>query len=110
MPTITLTVRQAEIVAYIDRHWREHGHSPSVREIGSAVGIGSPNGVLGHLRALRRKGVVVWCYGKRRTLRLVGDPLPSQIPAPTDPSWQHVGRSREISRLSAMHTPPPSLS
>ena len=48
--------RQIEILRTIERHVREEGYPPTVREIGEAVGLRSTNGVAEHLRALIRKG------------------------------------------------------
>jgi repressor LexA len=48
--------RQLEILRTIERHLRDEGYPPTVREIGEAVGLRSTNGVAEHLRALIRKG------------------------------------------------------
>lgn len=53
----TLTSRQIEIFNFILEGMRIQ-RTPSVREIGSQFGIKSPNGVMCHLRALERKGVI----------------------------------------------------
>jgi len=52
------TLRQLNIYEYILAHVEEHGCQPSFRQIGAHHGISSPNGVLCHLRALERKGLV----------------------------------------------------
>jgi repressor LexA len=52
----TLTDRQREILLCIDQSMREHGYPPSVREIGQAVGLGSPSTVHSHLSTLQRLG------------------------------------------------------
>ena len=44
-----LTDRQREILDVIVDHQRDHGFPPSVREIGSAVGLKSPATVKTHL-------------------------------------------------------------
>jgi repressor LexA len=51
-----LTQRQQEILDFVSRSIREHGYPPTIREIGEAFGIRSPNGVNDHLKALQRKG------------------------------------------------------
>lgn len=51
-----LTPRQQEILDFVSRSIREHGYPPTIREIGRAFGIRSPNGVNDHLKALQRKG------------------------------------------------------
>ena len=57
-----LTDRQRAILDWIVDFTQEHGMPPTLREIGREFGISSP-GVLGHLRALERKG-----YLKRGSL------------------------------------------
>ena len=52
----TLTGRQREILEVIERHTRERGYPPSVREIGEAVGLTSPSTVHTHLASLQRLG------------------------------------------------------
>lgn len=51
-----LTPRQKEILDHIARKIRRTGIVPSVREIGSALGLRSPSTVHQHLEALSRKG------------------------------------------------------
>lgn len=53
-----LSPRQRHILAVI-REWVErHGYPPTVREIGAAVGLGSPSSVAHHLKVLQRRGLV----------------------------------------------------
>jgi repressor LexA len=56
MADSTLTPRQREILVIIERHMRQHGYPPSVREIGEAVGLTSPSTVHAHLGALQKRG------------------------------------------------------
>ena len=53
-----LTDRQQEVYEFIRDKIRGRGYGPTVREIGAEFGIASPNGVMCHLRALERKGLV----------------------------------------------------
>lgn len=55
---LPLTARQREALEYIRRCVRKRGYGPTVREIGDQMGIHSPNGVVGHLTALERKGFI----------------------------------------------------
>ncbi|WP_041784238.1 transcriptional repressor LexA [Micromonospora sp. L5] len=53
-----LSPRQQRILEVI-REWVErHGYPPTVREIGAAVGLGSPSSVTHHLKVLQRLGLV----------------------------------------------------
>lgn len=51
-----LTARQQAILDCIGQHVAERGYPPSVREIGEAVGLGSPSTVHAHLETLERLG------------------------------------------------------
>jgi repressor LexA len=64
-----LTPRQQEILDFLNRSIREHGYPPTIREIGTAFGIRSPNGVNDHLKALQRKGYLEREDLKSRALR-----------------------------------------
>jgi SOS-response transcriptional repressor LexA len=52
----TLTPRQKECLHIIEESLRNRGVSPSIREIGRALGVVSTSGVSDHLRALQKKG------------------------------------------------------
>lgn len=67
-----LTNRQATVLAAIHVFQRTKGYPPNVREIGEMVGCAHPNGTLGHLRALRRKGRIDWEPNMARTIRIRG--------------------------------------
>lgn len=53
-----ITPRQNEILIYIREKIMERGYPPSIREIGEAFSIVSPNGVMCHLKALEKKGYI----------------------------------------------------
>lgn len=55
-PRSPLTDRQRQVLDFVRRYRRRMGYGPSIREIGRALGIRSPNGVVCHLRVLARKG------------------------------------------------------
>jgi SOS-response transcriptional repressor LexA len=55
----TLTPRQAMILEFVSSRITTKGSSPTIRELMSRFGIRSPNGVLCHLKAMERKGVIV---------------------------------------------------
>jgi repressor LexA len=59
MPDFTqLTERQREIYDFIRSKIEGRGYGPTVREIGVAFDIKSPNGVMCHLKALEKKGLI----------------------------------------------------
>src|SRR5437764_15284091 len=53
-----LTERQREIYDFIRDKIETRGYGPTVREIGLAFEIKSPNGVMCHLKALEKKGLI----------------------------------------------------
>lgn len=53
-----LTNRQKELLVFIHEFRRIHKVSPTLREIGRAMGIGSTNGVTDSLLRLERKGYI----------------------------------------------------
>lgn len=59
MDRAKLTKRQQEIYEFIADKIRSRGYGPTVREIGAAFNIKSPNGVMCHLQALVKKGLIV---------------------------------------------------
>src|SRR5437868_6886663 len=53
-----LTSRQREIYEFMRSKIQGRGYGPTVREIGTQFGIKSPNGVMCHLKALQKKGLI----------------------------------------------------
>jgi repressor LexA len=64
-----LTERQQQVLHYIRQSITDRGYPPTLREIGSHMGIRSTNGVNDHLRALERKGYLTREDMKSRALR-----------------------------------------
>ena len=63
-----LTNRQTEILQFI----QDQSVPPTVREIGAAFGIRSPNAVRGHIKALESKGYLRREGHCSRNLRTIG--------------------------------------
>ena len=78
----TLTARQRKIVRFIGGWIQEHGYSPSMREIGRAVGLTSTSSVEHQLAALQTKGYLRRAAGCPRTVEVR---LPGQPPVPPAP-------------------------
>lgn len=53
-----LTIRQRAIYDFIKGKILSRGYGPTVREIGTGFKIRSPNGVMCHLKALEKKGLI----------------------------------------------------
>ena len=68
------------IIEFMDRFIRENGYSPSVREIGAAVGLRSTASVSYHLQQLQEKGLLQSPGVKGRKRAIVTAQRPGQIP------------------------------
>src|SRR5215471_7077668 len=66
-----LTDRQREIYEFIRSKIEGRGYGPTVREIGLAFDIKSPNGVMCHLKALEKKGLIIREEHAARAIQLV---------------------------------------
>lgn len=83
-----LTERQQAVYGFIRDKIRGRGYGPTVREIGEQFQIRSPNGVMCHLKALEKKGLIVREPNMSRAIQLAtesaddrGLPLAGQIAA-----------------------------
>jgi repressor LexA len=68
------TERQMEIYEFIRDKIQSRGYGPTVREIGQAFKIKSPNGVVCHLKALERKNMITRGKNMSRAIELVNEP------------------------------------
>ena len=66
-----LSKRQKDVYHFIVVYLAMHGYPPTLREIASAIGLASTNGVADHLKALERKGYVERKPGISRAITLV---------------------------------------
>jgi len=69
--TTPLTDRQREVLEHISTSIRRSGIVPSVREIGTALGMRSPSTVHQHLTALERKGYIKRHGDRMRVLEVL---------------------------------------
>jgi repressor LexA len=84
----SLTERQREIYDFIRDKIESRGYGPTVREIGQGFDIRSPNGVMCHLKALEKKGLIKREGFSARAIQLIdhrpqsaGLPLLGQVAA-----------------------------
>lgn len=70
----TLTARQKEIYDFLRDKILNRGYGPTVREIGNEFGIRSPNGVMCHLKALEKKGLITRESHMSRAIQLSDAP------------------------------------
>ena len=72
--TDSLTRRQKAVYEFIRDKIRSRGYGPTVREIGEQFKIRSPNGVMCHLKALEKKGLITREPNMSRAIRLTREP------------------------------------
>lgn len=63
-----LTIRQAEVLAYIRAFHAEHRIGLGIRDISRHFGFSSQNGALSHLWPLRQRGYVTWTHGRANSI------------------------------------------
>ena len=78
---MTLTARQQEILDFVTKHLDRHGYPPTVREIGTAIGLTSSSTVHAHLANLERGGYLRRDPTKPRAMELVGKAAPARAVA-----------------------------
>ena len=69
-----LTTRQREIYSFIRSKIQGRGYGPTVREIGLEFDIKSPNGVMCHLKALQKKGLIHREPNMSRAIQMLDEP------------------------------------
>ncbi|MGE0758751.1 MAG: transcriptional repressor LexA [Pirellulaceae bacterium] len=74
-----LTERQRLVYDFIRDKIVNRGYGPTVREIGEHFHISSPNGVMCHLKALEKKGLIRRSPNKSRAIELTR-PAPREAP------------------------------
>lgn len=67
----TLTKKQNEILDFMKHYIAEHGFPPTIREIGSALGVNSPATIHAHLNNLEKKGAIKKNGYKNRAIELL---------------------------------------
>ncbi len=74
------TDKAEKILQFVNEFIQENGYAPSVREIGTAVGLRSTASVSYHIQALQDKGLLVSPGAKGRKRALSTGVRPGQIP------------------------------
>jgi repressor LexA len=91
-----LTDRQREIYEFIRDKIETRGYGPTVREIGEGFKIMSPNGVMCHLKALEKKGLIKRTGFRARAIQL----LDHHPPATSLPMLGHVAAGTPTEAIS----------
>ena len=74
-PFDSLTEKQLAVYEFIRDKIRTRGYGPTVREIGANFGISSPNGVVCHLKALEKKGIITREPNMSRAIQLAAESI-----------------------------------
>lgn len=70
-----LTKRQRLVYEFLRDKIRARGYGPTVREIGEHFEISSPNGVMCHLKAIEKKGLIHRSPNKSRAIELTKETI-----------------------------------
>ncbi len=73
-PFENVTKKQKAVYDFIREKIRGRGYGPTVREIGERFDIRSPNGVVCHLKALEKKGLITREPNMSRAIQLTTEP------------------------------------
>lgn len=76
---MALTEKQKKVLAFIEQFAQENGYPPSVREIGTAVGLTSTATVHGYLERLEKKGYLDRAALKTRAMRVVNPEKETEV-------------------------------
>ena len=68
-----LTEAQNELYEWIKNYMKDFHHSPSIRQMMTAMGLKSPAPIQSRLKHLQEKGFISWQEGKARTLQLIDE-------------------------------------
>jgi len=66
-----LTTRQNEILQFVKKYIASNGYPPTIREIGTAIGLSSPATIHSHLTNLEIKGYIKKDNSKNRALEIL---------------------------------------
>lgn len=70
VPSLATSPQQWAVLLFIDKHLRDVGYPPTIREIRAHLGIASTNGVAEHLERLKRKGYITIGWNDARAIQL----------------------------------------
>jgi repressor LexA len=101
--TDQLTDRQSEVFEFIRKCINTRGYGPTVREIGEHFDISSPNGVMCHLRALEKKGLLMRVRQKDRAIARAIELAPEIVAE--DKGLPYVGTVAAGATTLAFETP-----
>lgn len=114
-----LTNRQREVLNHIKQFIEANGYPPTVKEIGTMIGVKSNNAVNDHLKCLERAGAIVRDNHVARGMRVTDESMVHLV-QPNEESWPDLQRAAQtaLERISLgqrqlrdlgwiIHCPPP---
>ena len=65
-----LTNQQEKVLGYVESYLDKNGYPPTLKEIGTAIGLANITAVRGHLLALEKKGYIAKTPEKARSIQI----------------------------------------
>jgi SOS-response transcriptional repressor LexA len=97
---VGLTPRQLEFLRFIRQYATDHGYAPSIRDMMGALGVNSTNGVIDHLDALERKGMITRARKSSRAICLTDTGRRTVARAEGDAAaWEPTSDGSQVRRL-----------
>lgn len=91
--------RKVAILAYVASYRNKNGFSPTIREIGEAVGLASTSSVCSQIRALEKLGLLKKSFGRPRTYTVNEDTVREMMDDPIGKMLTDTGRNPELVML-----------
>jgi repressor LexA len=99
MSPVTLYKKQKQILDYISQYIQVNGHSPTLQEIASAMGLSSLATVHEHIQSLEKKGILKRYDGAVRGLEIVDDSFSSSLSAVSLPLVGYIAAGKPIEAI-----------
>jgi len=99
MSPVTLYKKQKQILDYISQYIQINGHSPTLQEIASAMGLSSLATVHEHIQSLEKKGILKRYDGAVRGLEIVDDSFSSSLSAVSLPLVGYIAAGKPIEAI-----------
>ena len=71
--------KQQQILQFIKDYYAKYGYSPSIREIGKAVGIASSSTIHGYLEKLKKQGLIDYEPYLPRTIKVIDNTTQNEV-------------------------------
>jgi repressor LexA len=99
MSPVTLYKKQKQILDFVSQYIQINGHSPTLQEIASAMGLSSLATVHEHIQALEKKGILKRYDGAVRGLEIVDDSFNTGLSAISLPLIGYIAAGKPIEAI-----------